>query len=289
MLRWASWASMLVVTQVLAPAVAPAHEFWLSPSRYRAAAGDTVSVSAFVGTGFRGEIKPYAASRVTRFVLLDAGERDLSKTGRNGDPVMGRFVAGDAGGTVVSYQSNFAEIELEPEAFDRYLAEEGLDYARAAWSRRQEAGPVRERYARCPRTWIQGTVATSGNATGATAGARITRPTGLAYELVPLSDPAAGGTVTLRALFRGRPLAGALVRAWNRPLLDGIRPADAVNRDSVGASARGRTDRNGLVRLRVAEPGEWMVASVHMTPSTDRAAADWESWWASLTFARTTR
>src|SRR5687768_12764988 len=46
----------LVLGFVLAGAgPAGAHEFWLAPSRYRAATSDSVVLGAFVGTGFRGE------------------------------------------------------------------------------------------------------------------------------------------------------------------------------------------------------------------------------------------
>ena len=52
MRRWLVW---LLVSTALVPGAALAHEYWLSPSRYRAAAGDTIEVSACAGTGFRGE------------------------------------------------------------------------------------------------------------------------------------------------------------------------------------------------------------------------------------------
>jgi hypothetical protein len=47
-----------------------------------------------------------------------------------------------------------------------------------------------------------------------------------------------------------------------------------------------RTDARGMVTLDTASPGEWLVSAVHMIPSEDRAEADWQSRWASLTFAR---
>jgi len=50
-----------------------------------------------------------------------------------------------------------------------------------------------------------------------------------------------------------------------------------------------RTDRAGLATVPIAAPGEWLVSAVHMVPSEDRAAADWQSYWASLSFARVGR
>jgi hypothetical protein len=53
----------------------------------------------------------------------------------------------------------------------------------------------------------------------------------------------------------------------------------------VGPAWAGRTDANGRVVLRVDAPGEWLLSTVHMEACPDPGVADWQSWWASLTFA----
>ena len=268
-----------VLAVLVTAAPARAHEFWLSPSTYRPVAGDVVSVSMVVGTGFRGEVKPYATPRTVRFVLRGARENDMSGLSTNGDPVSARFRVASAEGQLLAYESNFASIELPARDFDAYLRLEGLDEPLAARAKLgAAAGPGRERYARCPKAWI-----------GAGAEARATQPVGMTMEIVPLADPATAATLPVRVLFRGQPLAGALVRAWNRPLAGGASPADPTARDSLGPVVQMRTDARGEARLKAAGPGEWMVSAVHMEPSSDRAAADWQSWWASLTFGRAAR
>ena len=262
-----------------APVPARAHEFWLAPSTYRAATGETVKLTAFVGTGFRGELKPFAARRALRWIASAARVQDLRPTSVNGDDVFGRWIATDDGGATIAYESNFVEIELEAPEFERYLALEGLDAVR---KERAKLGltkePGRERYSRCPKTWIAGKDTK-----------RATTPVGLTLELVPRSDPAAAGALDLDLLYRGKPLAGALVRAWNQPLDTGFRPTDGATRDSVGSVVEGRTDAAGHVRLVLTRGGEWLVSTVHMVPSRDPRASDWESFWASLTFARPAR
>jgi len=268
----------LAVCALLALAATPAraHEYWLSPSAYRLAPGDTLLVRAFVGTGFRGEPRPYAASRVRRLTLEAAKSIDLSKLGMNGDLVFARFIAADDGGAVVAYESDFASIELPAAEFDAYLALEGLDGPRASRAKLgAAAGPGRERYARCCKTWIAGRDA-----------ARVTRRCGLPLEIVPLADPSATARLAVRVLFHGRPVAGALVRGWNQPLTRGVRPADAAARDSTGPACAARTGRDGVARLEVGHAGEWLLSCVHMVPCEERRAADWESHWASLSFAR---
>ena len=259
------------------PLPASAHEYWLSPSTFHAAAGDTVGISAVAGTGHRGELKPFAPTRALRFLMRARRDADLIPLGVNGDLVWARFVVPDAGGALVAYESNFADIELPPRQFDDYLRLEGLDGPLAARARERGATAVHERYARCPKTWIAG-----GDL------ARITRPAGLAFELVPVGDPGHGSLV-FQALFRGRPLAGALVRAWNRPIDARGRPFDPATRDSISPTTALRTDRNGKVELGNLPAGEWLVSAVHMIRSRDRRLADWESYWASLSFERTAK
>jgi len=269
-------AFVLALAALVCAAPAGAHEFWLAPARYRVAAGDTLAVGAEVGTGFRGEAKPYAATRVQTLVALGAKRVDLSQVGMNGDFVFARWIAADGGGQLVGYQSDFATIQLPASDFDAYLKLEGLDEplaARAALGPR--AGPGRERYARCPKTWIAGTDAK-----------RAQGVVGLPFEIVALGDPLAAGPLTVKVLWHGQPLAHALVGAWNQPLASGFAPRADAARDSVPPVLRVRTDAAGVAKLPLAGDGEWLVAAVHMIPCADREIADWESWWASYTFAR---
>ena len=260
----------LVWAATLYPACVSAHEFWLAPSTYAAAAGDTVSIRAFVGSGFRGEAKPFGARRVQRFELRAAARRDLSRLGSNGGLVYARFIAPDGGGALVAYQSDFASIELPGPRFEQYLAAEGLDGPRTARARTQaEDAPRRERYARCAKTWIAGKEPS-----------RAEQVIGMPLEIVALADPAAADRLPLQVLYGGKPLAAALVRAWNTTAT-----LAASERDSVPPACSSRTDAHGIVTLAIDHPGEWLVNAVHMVASGD-PDADWESYWASLTFAR---
>jgi uncharacterized GH25 family protein len=255
-------------------ATAGAHELWLSPSSYAPAMGTPISISANVGTGFRGDPKPYAAPRALRWELRTSRVTDLKPLAAHGDLVWARFAPPDLGGCLLDYESGFTDLELPGADFERYLATEGLDAPLAARHRaHQEALPGRERYARCAKTWIAG-----GDSS------RAVKPVGLTLEVVPLGSLERSGRLPVRVLFHGRPLSGALVRAWKQPVGAGAVPRDAAVRDSVPPVFAARTDRSGLVSIDVS-PGEWLVGAVHMLPSEDKREADWQSWWASLTFA----
>jgi uncharacterized GH25 family protein len=268
------------VTGVVLGAAVPcgAHEFWLAPSSYRAATGDSLAVGAFVGTGFRGEARPWAAHRVRRFFARDAAPLDLARVASGGSSTWARWTARDGEGVLVAQASDFLPIELPAAEFERYLALEGLEaVSRSRAQAGRGATPGRERYRRSSKLWIAGT-------RGSTA--RATVALGLPLEIVPLAEPGASGRLSIRVEFEGRPLAGALVRAWRQDLAGRSVPADAAARDSVGPQAEARTDDRGHVTLAVDSAGEWLLGTVHMIPSRDRRAADWESTWGSLTFAR---
>jgi len=271
--------ALLFLLVLFAPVPAEAHEYWLTPSTYRAAPGEAVTLGAFVGTGFRGEPKPYATTRSVRFNLNGARTLDLSPAAGNGELTWAGFEMPDASGALVSYQSNFATIELPAAEFDAYLRLEGLSEPLAARARLgDKAGPGRERYARCPKTWIAGS-----RSDGAM---RARKPVDLPIEIVPLADPGNANPLPVRVMWHGRPLAGVLVRAWTTPLAARAVPADAADRDSVGPVQQAVTDAHGEARLTLGPAGEWMLSAVHMVPCAERREADWESWWASLTFAR---
>ena len=264
---------LLLVPLAIRPA--RAHEYWLSPSQWRVGPGQTVSFGALAGVGFAGERKLYSPERVVRLVARAGRELDLTPVAIPGDSTWARFAAADAGGLLLAYESDFSTITLDESTFDRYLEDSGLDGPLASRRALGHGGPGHERYRRCAKAWLAGDVV-----------ARATQAFGLPLEIVPLASPGADATLRLRVLFEGRPLAGALLRAWRQPLGSGGRPLDPARRDSVAAVFRGRTDARGDVRVPVAEPGEWLLSAVHMIPSRDRLSADWESTWASLTFAR---
>ena len=97
---------------------------------------------------------------------------------------------------------------------------------------------------------------------------------GLDLELVAESNPyrhRSGEALVVQVLYRGSPLAGARVDAF---ALDGASP------DVTAVSGA-----DGRVRLLLARGGGWAVATTHMIEAPAGSGADWESLWASLTFA----
>ncbi|HKV06734.1 MAG TPA: DUF4198 domain-containing protein, partial [Thermoanaerobaculia bacterium] len=169
---------------------------------------------------------------------------------------------------VLVYDSAREPIELDGPKFEEYLREEGLQNVIALRAQRgQSAAPGREVFSRCAKALV----AVGGKETGERG--YDDRVAGLPLELVPEKNPyalAGGGEIPVRLLYQGKPLESALVIALQKGRAD----------QAVSA----RTDRKGRVALRLDKPGVWLVKAVHMVSAPKEAGADWESFWASLTF-----
>jgi uncharacterized GH25 family protein len=79
-------------------------------------------------------------------------------------------------------------------------------------------------------------------------------------------------TATVHILFKGAPAPNLqLETAWT----DGHKSETTV---------AGRTNAEGRVSMKVDRPGKWRLHAIKMERCAELQVADWESYWASLTF-----
>ena len=259
-----------------------AHEFWLEAPRFRLQPGQTATLRPLVGENFHGEPWANKASKILRFVRYGPAPADSTDlTPAPGFAEADTFRTGlpfrQPGTHLVLLRSNNSFIELAGDKFTAYLREEGLDYA---LKKRQENGqsgtPGREAYRRCAKALVQvGDAAATSPATDSAC----RHVYGLPLELVPEQNPyrlAADKALTVRVLRAGRPVLGATVQVWQR------QPGGQPTSHFVS-----RANQSGRILLRLSGPGPYLVAAVDMAPAPPalRARADWQSTWASLTFA----
>jgi hypothetical protein len=210
----------------------------------------------------RGDPVPRDPSLLVRFVVVGPGG-ETPVPGRDYTEPAGVATLQAPGLYVVAYDSRRSPVELAAEKFEGYLRQEGLEEISALRARRGQSGAaVKEVFSRCAKSLV---VLPGGSRSG------YDRVMGQRLELVPEKDPhaLAGGELQLRLLYEGKPLAGALVVGLQKD-----RPA----------RPSGRSDARGRVRLKLDRPGFWLIKAVHMVPAPKDAGADWESFWASLTF-----
>ena len=259
-----------VLIAVLAGAAA-AHDFWIRPSSFRPGPADRIEVDLRVGEGFRGEAVARNPEKIERFVAVRGSGAEEPIAGVEGKAPAGFLRARsprdpEASGLLwIAYRSRPSFVELPAAKFESYLAEEGLERIVAERKERGEsAEPGREAYARCAKSLLR---------TGPGEGASATAVVGFPLELVLDRDPSAaprGEPLEVRLLFRGRPAEGVLV--------------GCASEREPERELRARTDSEGRVRFEGVGEGVWLLRAVHMVRAEENADADWESFWASLTF-----
>jgi len=265
----AQWRQPLLcfgAAALLLPAVSVplwAHDMTLLPSSYVATPGDLLSVALAVGDAGQAEPVPRMPSRIVRFEALGPAGQVSGVPGLPGSDPAGYLRPDAVGLWTVVYESTEAFSELAAATFTGYLQEEGLDQV-VRW--RQQRGeserPGRELYRRSLKSLIRvGTEPTADRVVGL--------PLELVLEGLPLP---ARREITLRAWWRGKPLAEALI--------------DLHSLSGEDKMLSGRTDSAGRLRLPISE-GRWMAAVVHMERSAPdlRHKADWQSVFSTLTFA----
>lgn len=252
---------------LLGASLAGAHDFWVQPSAFRAAPGALVTLDLRVGDEFPGEQVGRKPERIASFVALGPGPdgAEAAIVGQDGRAPAGFARFEQPGLYRVAYRSNPSTIELEPEKFEAYLREEGLDRIVADRAERGEsARPGREAYTRYAKSLVL---------VGSTPPLGFNTPVGMKLEILPESDPfglVPGSEFSCRVLLDGKPVEGLLVGARS--------PRQSAAIEGV------RTDNQGRARFTLASPGLWLIHAVHMARAGEGSAVDWESSWASLTF-----
>jgi uncharacterized GH25 family protein len=242
---------------LLVPGVAPAHDFWIMPSRFAAAAGAAIELDLRVGDAFPGESYPRDPRHVRRFVV--AGTTSGVEVGGRAGAVPAGRTTSPGGPLVVAYYSRPTWTELAPGAFDSYLFSVGLDDLVGERAARGESHtPGRERFVRCAKALV-------GDADGIARDVGMKLPFEIRARALPSPD---SPHVEVLLLFRGRPLPRALVRALSPRVPD--------------APPTVRTDASGRARFGPLGSGVWVIAATHATRLRHDRRADWGSYWASL-------
>lgn len=244
-----------------------AHDLYLKPAQFTLAAGAKSAVEFHNGESFPSSDVPPVLERLRDTeVVTPSGKTPLANVRIQGKAGIADFVAPAAPAFFLTARTIPNFIELDARKFDEYLHHENLNSI-AKW--RAEHGesnkPGREMYSKYVKALVH---------TGAPSDF-ATKPIGMPIEFVPLVDPATlqpGAVLTVRVLLRGKPAPGLPVEASS--FSNGKRQDRQL----------GPTDSNGLVKIPLDVSGIWKLHSIHMERRADTRQAEWESFWASLTF-----
>ncbi|MCP4727400.1 MAG: DUF4198 domain-containing protein, partial [bacterium] len=254
-----------------------AHDFWLIPEIFSVASGKGLHVYANNGSIFPESLNAVAPERIS-YSKMVGKDRTIDITSMH---VIDKSLAFDVkppsdGQWYVGVEVKPNRIDMTGEEFNEYLVHDGLPSILELRKERDELEkPARELYQKSAKTLIQ-----SGN-----GGPKVwDKVLGHHIEFIPMSDPAdleEGSRLRLKLLFKGEPLANAVVAA-------GFAGAEGHTHAETGVehshSGEYKTDSRGFVYIMISEHGKWYVRTTHMVEENENDEYDWHSFWATLTF-----
>ncbi len=228
-----------------------AHDLWLQPRQFAITSGKDVPVDVFIG---HGQFRESWSDRLDRLVML----RSISPSGKVNDLLPAARSAKsitlnlkDHGAHMLTMQSTSIVNVLPAVKFNEYIQQEGLS---AIFQYRDQTStsdkPGRELYSRRAKTIVQIGLP------DAKSSRAVVKPVGLSLEIVPERHPyllARGEKLPVLVNFKGRPLAGALVKLTN---------LDADERPVAMA----RTNAQGRTAFAIPTKGKWLLNVVWSTP-----------------------
>ena len=110
----------------------------------------------------------------------------------------------------------------------------------------------------------------------------VTKPLGMDLEIVPQVDPTtikAGGLLPVQILFKGKPIVPERNEEIN---VKAVYAGFQTDEDTYAFA--GNTDQDGMVRIKLMQPGTWMIIVERRITAADQSKADTELYGATLTF-----
>lgn len=239
------------------PAIADAHVFWIEPSDFSASPADRIELTLRVGEAFVGDSIVNIPDWYVRFSRFHDGE-EKAVNGYMGDDPAGHITIDSSGSYLVLYENKPDFVELEPQKFEAYLINNGLEHV---IEKRDQLGESRENageyYSRCAKT-----IVTTDNRLA--SGGSIKTGCTLDLLLQEHSDEA-----RFQLLFREKPVSGVLLVG--------------ISRENPETTITARTDAEGRASFPALQPGTWLFSGVHIIRE-ETIKSKWRSYWASLTF-----
>ncbi|MBC7927127.1 MAG: DUF4198 domain-containing protein [Bryobacteraceae bacterium] len=242
-----------------------AHDLYLMPAKFQVTPGEKIVVSVHNGDSFPDSDGTTDPRRLLDARLSDGTPIDTFQA--LGKATHGLTEIRKKGSIWASVHTIPKFIELEPAKFETYLKDEGLTNALDYRKQNGEADkPGRELYSKYAKALI-----TSGAPDTA-----FSQVLGLTIEFVPQVNPASvksGESIPIQVLFRGKPAADVqVIKSWS---------TQGKKSDPVVA---GRTDKDGRISVPVETAGKWRFHTLVMERYEKQTEAQWESFWASMTF-----
>lgn len=263
--------SLALLSVLILTAPVYAHDTWLAPDRYRAAAAGPVTLSLSSGMEFPKLDHAIAAERISFAKWQTARNRGDLPTGTSGAHALELRADASDGITVYSVMLHPRPSKLKREQVREYIDHLGIPNANtvyAEWDQNAKSEETGYRYTKYAKTFVRaGAAGTSRN---------WAEPADMRLELVPQSDPTsitAGSALDVVLVDRGKPVPRYPV---------------ALVREGAKEAIVELTDAGGRVRLAVPHAGRYMLRATILEPSADKTAA-WDVHFTTMTFEATAK
>jgi Domain of unknown function (DUF4198) len=259
----------LLLIGALAVLPAFAHDLFLKPDSFFAKVNQKVSISVMNGT-FQTSEGAVSFARLTDVsVVAPSGARTNPKEAdftKNETTAFMNLAPTEAGNYVVGLSTAWRENALAAKEFNEYLTLEGIPDVLENRKRDNELDKdARYRYSKYVKTILQ-----IGNKQTDNYKTRL----GYAVEMIPQQNPyklKKGATIEILCLKDGAPLAGQTVLTGRE------------TGGKLAAEKAVRSDRSGIIKIRLDEAGKWYAKFINMVKTGD-PKLNYESRWATLTF-----
>jgi uncharacterized GH25 family protein len=255
---------------------AGAHDFWVQPKEYWVQPQAVTPLTLQVGHGAFRQRSPIPLTRITRFEAIAPNGTAMALRERlhlGAATEDGDMQLLDPGTYLLVLETNdHAQSHLPAIRFNDYLKTEGLTPALEERQRlhRMDADGS-ENYSRYAKAIVQ--------VGGADAGPQeaVTKPLGLPLEILLERSPYAlphAATLPILVIYRGQPLAGALVKFTN------------LEHDAVPLEIH-RTDLAGRATFLMPNEGSWLLNVIWTQPLPKSRETDFETFFSSVSFGFT--
>ncbi len=259
---FASILSLSLVASVFA------HDLFLKTDSYFLQPNSKFAIKIMNGT-FQESEGAVSYARLNDVSVISGGKRihpqetDFTK---NETTAFMNLTTGAPGTYVVGLSTKSREIALKAADFNEYLKEDGLP---DTLEERRKTGELekdaKERYAKHVKAILQ---------VGKKQTDDYKTVLGYPVELVPQQNPyklKKGDTIEILCLKDGNPLVGQVVLAGRE------------ENGKMIVAPELRSDKNGMVRLRLDGAGKWYIKFINMA-KLDDPDLNYESKWTTLTF-----
>ncbi|WP_343485798.1 DUF4198 domain-containing protein [Allomuricauda sp. d1] len=262
---------LILFAAILGSIVLTSHELFLKTDAYFLQPGQASELYLFNGTFDQSE-NEITRDRIINAKILGPDHEFMPEDKDYYDKDKAtylKFKSSKAGTYVAGVSTLPRTIELTGKQFNDYLTHEGLDHVMA---NREQAGilddEAKEIYSKHVKAILQ---------VGDKNTDDFSTVLGYPIEFVPVDNPyskKAGDEFSFQLLVGGNPLPNQTVHY----------STSMPGKDAHANEKSTKTDEKGVMTMTPTQAGKWYVATIHMVES-DEDGVDYESNWATLTFA----